>query len=136
VSILVADDAEANRRLIALILTRAGANVVTACNGREALKLMADREFSVVLMDMQMPDIDGYQATQMIRSTGCETPIIALTGNAMTGDRQRCIDSGCTDFLTKPVHVDRLLTTVAKYTGAVSPEDAKVEPGSRVVNFR
>jgi len=127
VSILVADDAEANRRLIALILTRAGANVMTACDGREALKLMADREFSVVLMDMQMPDIDGYQATEMIRSSGCETPIIALTGNAMTGDRQRCLDSGCTDFLTKPVHVDRLLTTVAKYTGVSTQADPKVE---------
>ncbi|MGV3485128.1 MAG: ATP-binding protein [Planctomycetaceae bacterium] len=116
-AILVADDGEANRRLIALILTRAGARVTTACDGREALKHMAEQEFSLVLMDMQMPDIDGYQATEMIRSTGCSVPVIALTGNAMKGDRQRCLDSGCSDFLTKPVHVDRLLSTVAQYIG-------------------
>ncbi len=113
--ILVADDGDANCRLISLILTRAGARVTTARDGREALKAMAGQDFALVLMDMQMPGIDGYQATELIRSTGCTVPIIALTGNAMKGDRQRCLDSGCSDFLTKPVHVDRLLTTVAKY---------------------
>ncbi len=131
VSILVADDAEANRRLIALILTRAGAVVTTARDGREALKLMADQTFTVVLMDMQMPDIDGYQATELIRKTGCEVPIIALTGNAMKGDRQRCIDSGCTDFLTKPVHVDRLLATVSQYTGQAPAEGVESESRDR-----
>ncbi len=133
VSILVADDAEANRRLISLILTRAGAVVTTARDGREALKLMADQTFTVVLMDMQMPDIDGYQATELIRTTGCKVPIIALTGNAMKGDRQRCIDSGCTDFLTKPVHVDWLLATVSQYTGQAPAEGVESESRDRLL---
>ncbi len=115
IPILVADDGDANRRLISLILTRAGAIVTTAVDGRDAIKQIAMNEFSLVLMDMQMPGIDGYQATEMIRSTGCDVPIIALTGNAMKGDRQRCLDSGCNEFLTKPVHVDRLLATVAEF---------------------
>ncbi len=130
VSILVADDGDANRKLISLILRRAGAIVATAKDGREAIKLLSGTDFSLILMDMQMPDINGYEATEMIRSIGCTVPIIALTGNAMKGDRQRCLDIGCTDFLTKPVHVDRLLATVANYlpkaeTSETKPTDRK-----------
>lgn len=126
-SILVADDGEANRRLIELILTRAGATVTTACDGREAVKCMAEHDFDLILMDMQMPDIDGYEATELIRASGSLVPIIALTGNAMKGDRQRCIESGCSDFLTKPVHVDLLLATVGKYTGQSAADPS--QPG-------
>jgi len=93
VSVLVADDAEANRRLIALILKRAGAIVTTAQDGKEALALVAAQDFAIVLMDMQMPVLDGYESTRLIRSAGCTVPIIALTGNAMKGDRQRCLDT-------------------------------------------
>ncbi|WP_162006822.1 hybrid sensor histidine kinase/response regulator [Roseimaritima sediminicola] len=123
--ILVVDDGEANRRLIELILRRAGAQVRTGCDGREALRELSRTAFDLVLMDMQMPVLDGYQATSMIRSTGCDVPIIALTGNAMKGDRQRCLQVGCNEFLTKPVNVDLLVQTVAGYVGVeAEPETA------------
>ncbi len=120
--ILVADDAEANRRLIGLILTRAGAAVTTVSNGLEALDQIRQRSFDLAVIDMQMPELDGYAATLRLREEGFELPIIALTGNAMKGDRQRCLDVGCHDFLTKPVNVDLLVQTVAQWTNAAANE--------------
>ncbi len=125
--ILVVDDGEANRRLIELVLRRAGAVVTTGADGREALREISQTAFDLVLMDMQMPVLDGYQATRMIRSTGCDVPIIALTGNAMKGDRERCLEAGCNEFLTKPVNVDLLVETVAGFIG-VAASDSTPSP--------
>ncbi len=115
--ILVADDAEANRRLIGLILTRAGACVTTCADGEEALNQLVQQKFDLAVIDMQMPVLDGYEATRRLRSQGLPLPVIALTGNAMKGDRQRSLDAGCNDFLTKPVNVDLLIQTAAQWTG-------------------
>ncbi|WDQ16373.1 response regulator [Rhodopirellula sp. P2] len=124
--VLVVDDGEANRRLIELVLKRAGAVVLTAEHGREALEMIeqgqqAGDPYALVLMDMQMPVLDGYSATRQLRAQEDQTPVIALTGNAMRGDREKCIDAGCDDFLTKPVNLDELLQMVSQYLGPVDP---------------
>jgi CheY-like chemotaxis protein len=107
-TVLVADDAIDNRRLLEQFLGRAGARVEFAENGREAVEMceasMRNRTpYDLVLMDMNMPEIDGYEATRRLRGHGWKGPILALTANAMVGDRERCVDAGCSDYLTKPV---------------------------------
>ena len=124
--ILVADDGETNRQLLSLILGRAGAHVVLASNGQEAIdRLNADGPFHVVLMDMQMPVMDGYTAVAELRRKGVRTPIFALTAHAMNGDRERCIGAGCDDYLTKPIETERLLEALELACSASQPETAQ-----------
>ena len=101
--ILVVDDGVANRKLMRLILTRAGATVDLAENGQVGVKMVQEGQYDVVFMDMQMPVMDGYSATTQLRQEGHCLPIIALTGNAMHGDAEKCFAAGCTGFLSKPV---------------------------------
>jgi signal transduction histidine kinase/ActR/RegA family two-component response regulator/HPt (histidine-containing phosphotransfer) domain-containing protein len=110
--ILVVDDGEANRRLIRLILERAGCNVTEAENGLIGYEKAIQGKFDVVLMDMQMPVLDGYQATKRLRSEDYQGSIVALTANAMKGDQQKCIAAGCDGFLPKPVDMDQLLSVL------------------------
>lgn len=125
VRVLVADDGADNRKLVSYLLRKSGAEVTLACDGQEALDRIAERSeddrFHVVLMDMQMPLLDGYSATRHLRETGDQTPVIALTANALSEDRQRCLDAGCSDYLTKPIQRAALLDTVAEWS-AVSQE--------------
>jgi CheY-like chemotaxis protein len=119
--ILLAEDGPDNLRLIAFLLRKAGADVTLAENGQIAvdLALAAERVskgFDVVLMDIQMPVMDGYEATRTLRNAGYTGPIIALTANAMTEDRQRCIDAGCDDYMSKPINRNTLLEVVAAWT--------------------
>ena len=120
-AILVVDDGETNRRLIKLVLGRAGAYVEEAGNGRVALSRSEQTEFDLILMDIQMPDVDGYTATEMLRARGVSCPIIALTANALHSDRRKCLDAGCTDYLSKPVDIAKLTALVEKHIGAQSP---------------
>lgn len=116
--ILLAEDGIDNQRLISLILRKAGAEVTCVANGLEAYEaamaaLRSREPFDLVLMDMQMPLLDGYQATRQLRDAGYRLPIVALTAHAMEGDRDRCIQAGCTDYFTKPVDRPKLLGLVA-----------------------
>ncbi len=114
--VLVVDDAKDNRILLKHILSTTGAQIEFACDGQQALNavLEADKAhtpFDLVLMDMQMPVMDGYFASVKIREAGIETPIMAVTAHALEGDRQHCLDSGCSEYLTKPIDKGLLLET-------------------------
>ncbi|TWU07668.1 ammonium transporter [Stieleria varia] len=119
IRILVCDDGETNRELISLVLIDAGADVVCTVNGREAVDtiLHSKQVYDLILMDMQMPVLDGYSATKQLRQYGVTMPVIALTAHAMRGDREKCLDAGCTDYLRKPIDIDELLACVRYNVG-------------------
>jgi two-component system, sensor histidine kinase and response regulator len=114
--ILVADDNVVNQTLLARLLHKLGHSVAQAKNGNEVLRLAAQESFDLILMDVQMPEMDGFEATAHIRAqeriSGAHLPIIALTAHAMSGDRERCIAAGMDDYLTKPIRVSELARVV------------------------
>jgi PAS domain S-box-containing protein len=118
--VLLAEDGPDNQRLIAFILRKVGLEVTIADNGQAAvemalLALEAGRSFDVILMDIQMPVLNGYEATRRLRARGYRGPIIALTAHAMTSARTRCLASGCNDFCSKPIDRRVLLDTIARH---------------------
>jgi CheY-like chemotaxis protein/nitrogen-specific signal transduction histidine kinase/HPt (histidine-containing phosphotransfer) domain-containing protein len=124
-SILLAEDGLHNQRVICFYLEKAGAHVTVADNGRIAVekttRAAADgMPFDLILMDMQMPELDGYSAAATLRKKGFSTPIVALTAHAMAGDRAKCLQAGCTDYVTKPVDKHHLLEVVALNLAGVS----------------
>lgn len=114
--ILVVDDSLDNQILIKKILRLAGANVETASNGKEGVEKALKGDFSVVLMDLQMPEMDGYEATQLLRSKGFTKPIVALTAHAMKEERIRSLKSGFDNHLTKPVDNVELVKALENYS--------------------
>ncbi len=119
--ILVVEDNDTNLRVISSMLNKLGYEPDHAKNGKEALKVMEDNRYNVVFMDCQMPVMDGYQATQAIRDMekvgelDYQAKIIAMTGNAMEGDRERCIEAGMDDYMAKPVRFSLLKKTLEKW---------------------
>jgi PAS domain S-box-containing protein len=117
--ILLAEDNQDNQKLISLRLSQAGAEVVTAGNGKEALDrtneaALEGRPFDAVIMDMQMPVLDGYEAVRQLRARGFTEPILAVTAYAMSGDREECISQGCDDFISKPIEWDRFMAKLSR----------------------
>ena len=127
-SVLLAEDNEANQVVAVEVLTQAGFVVDVASNGREALEAVQKQPYNAVLMDLQMPEMDGLEATRKIRALehGDGLPIIAMTANAMKGDREKCLEAGMDDYVSKPINRMELLRTLAKWTPVQQP----VEPSS------
>jgi CheY-like chemotaxis protein len=123
-NILIADDDPRNTFALSCYLeaTGFGMKIHTAYNGQEALDLLEKQDdIAIVLMDMMMPDMDGYEAIRQIRNRSGtrDLPIIAVTAQAMKGDREKCLDAGATDYISKPVDMQILLTTMIE---ALNPE--------------
>ena len=118
--ILVVDDSEENRDLIRLVLEHQGLNVDIAVNGKQALdKVLTVRDYQMVLMDVQMPVMDGYTAIAKIREQGMQLPVYALTAHAMKGIEQTCLQAGFNGYIGKPISIDGLLQSVAACIGGV-----------------
>ncbi|HXJ54031.1 MAG TPA: ATP-binding protein [Burkholderiales bacterium] len=115
--VLVADDGAENRELVTLVLSEHGLWVEQAENGRMAVDMVLKGGYDVVLMDMQMPLLDGYGAARELRAKGVTTPIIALTANAMAGSEQKVLESGCDVYMSKPLDIDALVRTMARLLG-------------------
>jgi len=116
--ILLAEDNAVNQKFAIRLLEGAGHKVTVAHNGRQAVDLSASQEFDLVLMDIQMPEMDGLDATRAIRAresaSGGQIPVIAMTANAMAGDREMCVDAGMDGYVSKPVKKDALFAEVAR----------------------
>jgi CheY-like chemotaxis protein len=119
--ILLAEDNVVNEKVARAVLEKAGHKVEVARDGRQAVELMAAGPFDVVLMDVQMPEMDGFEATAAIREmekhTGGHTPVIAMTAHAMGGYKERCLEAGMDGYLTKPIRRELLLQALAQFQG-------------------
>jgi CheY-like chemotaxis protein len=118
-NILLAEDNVVNQRVATRMLEKDGHRVTVVNNGREALAVLEQGEFDMVFMDVQMPEMDGLEATAEIRRkekrSGARIPIIAMTAHAMTGDRERCLAAGMDDYISKPIRVKSLLELAEKH---------------------
>jgi PAS domain S-box-containing protein len=125
--ILLAEDSVINQRLAVGLLERKGHRVTVAADGREAYDAFISQPFDLILMDVQMPEMDGFEATRTIRSSGhphADIPIIAMTAHAMKGDRDRCLDAGMDAYISKPVRAQALYETILRYAGPARSADA------------
>jgi two-component system sensor histidine kinase/response regulator len=117
--VLLAEDNLVNQKVVMRLLEKRGHRVVVAANGHEALDALAKQDFDLVLMDVQMPEMDGFEATAVLRQkekiSGVHQTIIALTANAMKGDREHCLAAGMDAYLSKPIRPDELDAVLATY---------------------
>ena len=121
--VLLAEDNEINRTVAGALLSRRGFRTEIAADGREAVAMASAREYAAILMDCQMPELDGYEATRRIRELehGHHAPIIAMTAHAMPGDRERCLAAGMDDYLAKPVRVEALDRVIERWLPGHQP---------------
>ncbi len=125
-SVLVAEDIKTNQVLIRVLFERLGLNVVIVEDGQKAVNSALTETVDLIFMDMQMPVMNGYNATKTLREKGFVTPIIALTANAMKGDRQKCFEAGCDDYLPKPIDIRELIEILKKYLPYVYCEKSAI----------
>jgi CheY-like chemotaxis protein len=132
--VLVVEDNAVNQKVATMILEKLGYPADVAADGSEALEALRRHRYAVVLMDCQMPRVDGYEATAAIRRlealTGGHTPIIAMTASAMEGDRERCLAAGMDDFLAKPIRPGQVAAALGRWTTEVRSLDPP-QPGTR-----
>jgi CheY-like chemotaxis protein len=126
----VADDNATNRKLVVTLLRQRGHEVVVAADGKQAVARSAEQAFDVILMDVQMPEVNGLEATATIRrrerGPGTHVPIIAMTAHAMTGDRERCLSAGMDGYVSKPLRPDELFAAIDRALGDGRPSRAAV----------
>lgn len=119
--VLVAEDNLVNQQVLRMMLANLGLDADVAANGLEALGMASRGQYAVVLMDCQMPVMDGFEATRRLRAGEDETPVIAVTANAMTGDREQALAAGMNDFLSKPISLDALTRVLGTYCQKATP---------------
>jgi CheY-like chemotaxis protein len=133
--ILLAEDNPVNQRLAERLLRKKGHHVVLAADGKEVLEILDRESFDLVLMDVQMPEVDGYQATASIRArekiTGMHLPIIAVTAHAMKGDQQACIAAGMDGYISKPIHAEALYQAIEAAMRPLTSSEAVPEYAGR-----
>ncbi len=115
VTILVAEDEDLNYKVLDTCLTRTNAHIIRAKDGASAVEICKSQKIDLVLMDIQMPGMNGYEATQEIKRMNNRTPVIAQTSFAMVGEKERCLQAGCDDFVTKPLNISSLLNKIEYY---------------------
>lgn len=115
--ILLVEDNEVNRKVAVRLLSKLQMEVEIAVNGLEAVQKATENAYDLILMDCQMPEMDGYEATRTLREHGIQTPIVALTANALEGDREKCLACGMNDYLSKPIQADKLREALARWLG-------------------
>lgn len=130
--VLLAEDHPLNQKVATLLLERLGWETHLAANGQQAVDAATRQQYAAILMDCQMPEMDGFDATRAIREAekvlGRRVPIIAVTAMAMSGDRERCLDAGMDDYITKPIDKDLLAEKLEYWTQGITKEPAKVIP--------
>ena len=124
-NVLVAEDSPANQMLIKTMLERAGLDVTIAADGVEAVEAVTKESFDLIFMDMQMPNLNGYEATKKLRAKGLTLPIVAVTANAMAGDDKKCLAAGCDAYMSKPIKTDILVEFLGKYLKGGEQEAGK-----------
>ena len=137
--LLLAEDNATNQKVVVTLFENRGDTVVVASNGREAVQRSAEQSFDVILMDVQMPEMSGLEATTAIRqreqSSGGHVPIVAMTAHAMTGDREQCLAAGMDAYVSKPLRLDELLAVVDGLSAAVSPAGPVLDPPTLLSAF-
>ena len=115
ITILVAEDEDLNYKVLNTCLTRTNAHIIRAKDGASAIEICRNQKVDLVLMDIQLPGLDGYTATQEIKKMNNRTPVIAQTSFAMTGEKEKCLQAGCDDFVSKPLNIDVLLKKIEHF---------------------
>jgi CheY-like chemotaxis protein len=132
--ILLVEDNQVNQRLAVRMLKKRGHEADVAENGFDALKLLSSKTYDLILMDCQMPEMDGFETTRRIRTaevtTGLHIPIVAMTANALPGDRERCIEAGMDEYIAKPVHAEMLYQMIEAVIVRHAPNSAAETPRS------
>jgi CheY-like chemotaxis protein len=129
--VLVAEDNPVNQRVALKMLSKLGCEAKAVETGLEALSIIGSDEFDVVLMDCQMPEMDGFEATRKVREIEStqNLPILALAANAMQGDKTRCLDAGMNDYLTKPIDLSSLSQALSRWSRRTDIDDRTLESG-------
>jgi signal transduction histidine kinase/AmiR/NasT family two-component response regulator len=133
--VLVAEDSSPSQMLIRALLKRLGLDITIVADGNGAVQKCKSQSFDIIFMDMNMPNMNGYEATKTLRANDVRTPVIALTANAMKGDEEKCIKAGCDDYLAKPINQNKLVETIRKYlavkcrdvSGHIDPVKSQVD---------
>ncbi|MEJ2361948.1 MAG: ATP-binding protein [Gammaproteobacteria bacterium] len=123
-TVLLADDNPENLQLLSMLLGKMGVEVIPAVNGQEAISKAATHQVDMIYMDMQMPVVSGIEATRILRAQGFALPIVALTANATSEDREHCLEAGCNDFVTKPINRERLYQVTARFLASGASESS------------
>lgn len=113
--ILVVEDVDTNKIFFDAALRKTSAKILWAKDGQEAITLFQENKVDLVLMDLQLPIMDGYTATREIKAINTDIPVIAQTAHVMSGEREKCLKAGCDDYLAKPIRLQILMDTLSKY---------------------